>query len=129
MELWWYKINARIHHTLKVKQIAYLKNFEMYYLPQYSPDLAPVELVFGLIKRKLRWKISNQGWNFSKNDGKDAIVNAWCEIDKESIKRMWIQTIKASLKYIFKKATSNWIQTKHGFFKKYFNASSISPNI
>ena len=65
----------------------------MYYLPQYSPELAPVELVFGVIK-KLKNDMCRQGWNFRSISGKEKIIQAWEEILADSIASMWVMVIK-----------------------------------
>lgn len=46
--------NLRAHHGANVQSI--LQNFGVHvlYLPPYSPDLNPIELVWSLVKRKLR---------------------------------------------------------------------------
>ena len=72
----------------------------MFYLPQYWPDLSPIEQMFGAIKSKLRCKRGRDGVNFNKASGKLAIVNIWQEIPYNSIAIMWIDTIKQAKKYI-----------------------------
>ena len=46
--------NASLHITSRTKQV--WSNFKMlmHFLPQYSPHLAPVELIFGAVKNKIR---------------------------------------------------------------------------
>ena len=74
------KINASIHCSLIVQKFAILERFWMFYLPQYYLKLAPVELVFGAIKKKLR----SQSWrgtiNFNTNSGLERIFHATAEI-------------------------------------------------
>ena len=41
--------NARIHHETGVKEV--LKNYNVLYLPEYSPHLNPIELWFEQLKR------------------------------------------------------------------------------
>ena len=49
--------NARIHHGGEavplVKQILELSGVQLIYLPAYSPELNPCELVFGYVKRAM----------------------------------------------------------------------------
>ena len=73
----------------------------MYYLPQYSPELAPVELIFGAIKRKLTNEVCRQGWNFSSKSGKEKIVQAWEEISADSIASMWVMVIKQAKRCVW----------------------------
>ena len=75
----------------------------MYYLSQYFPDMALVELVFGAIKRKLKSSNYNLGWNFSKTKGKNAIVQWWGEIEQNSIFQMWIMVIQKARAYILER--------------------------
>ena len=92
--------NASIHRTNIVKTTASREKFTMYLLPQYSPDLAPVELMFGAVKRKIKGEIWRQGCRFSSECGKDAIIQAWASIGQESITRMWMTMIRQAKKYI-----------------------------
>ena len=46
--------NALAHKTDFVKNVAEFLNIYLLYLPKYSPDLAPVELVFMIIKNALK---------------------------------------------------------------------------
>ena len=43
--------NASIHKTAAVKKAALDRNFELLYLPPYSPEFNPIELVFGVAKQ------------------------------------------------------------------------------
>ena len=62
--------NASIHRINIVKTTASREKFTMYLLPHYSPDLAPVELMFGAVKRKIKGEILRQGCRFSSECGK-----------------------------------------------------------
>ena len=46
--------NVRAHKTDLVKHIAKILNIYLLYIPEYSPDLAPVELVFKILKDSLK---------------------------------------------------------------------------
>ena len=46
--------NALAHKTDFVKNVAEFLNIYLLYIPKYSPDLAPVELVFMIIKNALK---------------------------------------------------------------------------
>jgi transposase len=43
--------NASIHKTKAVKQAATERGYELLYLPPYSPEFNPIELVFGVAKQ------------------------------------------------------------------------------
>ena len=79
----------------------------MFYLPQYLPELALVELIFVAIKRKMKKKANRDGWNFNTNEGKKAITRAWSEISEESITKAWIETVKRSKYYILEGARTS----------------------
>jgi len=44
--------NAAIHRTQHVKDTIMNRNLNVLYTPPYSPEYAPIELVFGQIKQK-----------------------------------------------------------------------------
>ena len=46
--------NALAHRTDFVKMVVKFLNIYLLYIPKYSPDLAPVELVFRIIKNNLK---------------------------------------------------------------------------
>ena len=49
--------NPKAHKTEFIRKIAQLLNIYLLELPAYSPELAPVEIVFKIIKREFRRKI------------------------------------------------------------------------
>ena len=54
--------NATIHVATKTKRAAFYLELEVHWLPQYSPELAPVELVFGMAKRRLASILNGKSW-------------------------------------------------------------------
>lgn len=44
--------NCSIHKTKMVKEVAMLKGYILMFIPPYSPEFNPIELVFGFIKNK-----------------------------------------------------------------------------
>ena len=46
--------NVNAHKTDLVKDIAKILNIYLLYIPKYSPDIAPVELVFKILKDALK---------------------------------------------------------------------------
>ena len=51
--------NATIHHSEDIVRLIQSKGAKIIYLPPYSPDLNPIELMFGVYKRMLK-KIYNE---------------------------------------------------------------------
>ena len=81
--------NTRIHLAIKM-QIAtgYLK-LNMHIFPPYSLQLAPVEWVFGIIKRITPTMKSAIMIDFSKKSGDTAIHQALRRINENLGKRIW----------------------------------------
>ena len=63
--------NARIHHARAATAFLHYNNVNHIFLPPYSPELNPIELVFGVLKRRhrsrgvphsegqMKWRIKN----------------------------------------------------------------------
>ena len=58
--------NVSIHLYLYSKRAATCFNFEIYFLPSYSPNLSPVEIVFGKSKKAITKSLKSQEIDFSK---------------------------------------------------------------
>lgn len=43
--------NVRFHHSHKVKHLAAARNWDILYVPPYSPIFNPIEGVFSIVKR------------------------------------------------------------------------------
>ena len=46
--------NATIHHSEEIVRLIESKGAKIIYLPPYSPDLNPIELMFGIYKQMLK---------------------------------------------------------------------------
>jgi hypothetical protein len=79
--------NARIHLSKETKKVISHNNLKCTFLSPYSPEYAAVELVFGVVKSKLRSRTSISRINFSKESGMLQIAEALSEIQTESIYR------------------------------------------
>ena len=64
------------------------------YLPAYSPELAPVELFFRLIKNKMRKLMINRTISFNKLKDRVIIADSISDLKLKSILDMWIQFVK-----------------------------------
>ena len=56
--------NASIHHSYSTLEVFKKLNLWIMYLPAYSPELAAIELLFRLIKNKIRRWQENQEYSF-----------------------------------------------------------------
>ena len=96
------KINASIHHGKLLKKLATQEDLEIVFLPPYSPELAPIETVFALIKAKIRRNLDQIKWSFQKYEGKKKIINALSKISKETIHKVWLGVVKISKSFILR---------------------------
>ena len=62
-------------------------------LPPYSPEFAPVELVFGLIKSHIRNKREKCKIDYSKESGLEAILSGLKFLTTTWIYKMWKRSI------------------------------------
>jgi transposase len=79
--------NAIIHLSKITKAFVTSKDLRLYCLPQYTPTLALVELVFGIIKRKIKSKRATAKINYSKPSGKKAIIESISKIGEDVIRK------------------------------------------
>ena len=85
---------ASIHLTNEVKRISKHLSFELQYLPPCCPHLAPIELIFGAVKRRISNQKNKNLIDFSKLSGKKAIVNSLEHISTEICMNFWRKFIK-----------------------------------
>ena len=69
-------------------------SFKVLYLPPYTPQWAPIENGFGLIKKILWRKFKEQTLNLSLKSSYDTILSAMKELDSSIIKRMFERMLK-----------------------------------
>ena len=85
--------NAAIHLTESVRRLAKTTGIELNSIPSYSPNLAPVEMVFGVWKRKIWCMKSKEIIDFSKPSGRRTLVNVLKTLHSDAWKRMWLNFI------------------------------------
>ena len=78
----------------------------MLYLPQYWPELASVELAFGVVKQRLKDSEEYRRRSFNSKEGRKLIMKAYWEIRGEPIIKMWIQVIKKAKEYAQENSTN-----------------------
>ena len=86
--------NATIHSSLKTQKLFTLLKLNIDYLPPYSPKLAAIELLFNIIKNKIRSKYSDIAIDFWEESGRDWIYNSINDIKPFHLIQLWIQIIK-----------------------------------
>ena len=92
--------NARIHLTDGVKKLwTYLK-LEINTLPAYTPQLAPVETVFGISKRQILKQSSGKPINFGKPSGKRAVMDSLKSLSVEIWIKIWARFIRIAKRWI-----------------------------
>ena len=55
--------NCQCHKTKMVKDFAQSLSLKLYFLPSYSPELAPVETYFSIFKNNLIKEVGHWSWN------------------------------------------------------------------
>ena len=65
--------NAPYHSSIATKEIIKKLRLSVYFLPPYSPALAPVEQFFKIVKSKVRSLENIKGVNFGSKNGEELI--------------------------------------------------------
>ena len=92
--------NCAIHKSNQVAALFQKVNFIILYIPAYSPDFAPIEMCFSLIKRKLyeEWKRENIRLTLKHNYTKihDSLISIKAITIKKMFKHLY-STVKEYL--------------------------------
>ena len=76
--------NARYHWTYEVLQF-YKENYiKIIDWPPYSPDLNPIENLWGIIKDSLKGKTFS-----SMSSLKNKLISIWENIEEDIVKKLW----------------------------------------
>ena len=94
--------NATIHISRKTKFAAYHLNYKLNFLPPYSPTLAPVELIFGVLKRKIAHKRRSKSIDFGKKSGEETIIDAIKTMPHRLGIKLWIRFINEAKRWVIK---------------------------
>ena len=88
--------NSSIHLTDNTKRAAEILKMKFFFLPPFSPSLAPVEWVFGMSKKILSTARSEGTINFGIKNGKLKIADSLKKIDPDIIgRRQWLKFINS----------------------------------
>ena len=80
--------NASIHLSQQSKRAATFFYFEIHSLSLYSPNLSPVEMIFGMNKRSIASTLRHTKINFSKPTGRKEIINFFWWLNINSFETM-----------------------------------------
>jgi len=83
--------NARIHHTKILKEFCYNNNIQLLYIPPYTPEFNPIELIFSILKTHFR--------KLKHNNLIEDIYNTLTEVKKESFLKCYTHVISVFNKY------------------------------
>ena len=86
--------NAPIHHSNKTKEALMAAGVSVIYLPQYWPELAPIESVFNSFKRKLSKYEDSRIIDLKSEIARRRIVQTMASIDSAEVKRHWANVFK-----------------------------------
>ena len=87
--MWIIMDNSSIHWFSSFVNYLNEKHLTWIYLPHYTPELAPVELFFGMLKRLISKRKTNTIINISRESGTKILIEELELIDLLSIMRIW----------------------------------------
>ena len=89
--------NWPFHRSSKSKQKLRELGYLVAFLPQYSPQLAPVELAFSIVKRQLKNQTKSRGLNLSEMSNYGEFRSSMKELDKDRVRSFYkefLQSVK-----------------------------------
>ena len=92
--------NTSIHLTSGTMKIAQYLKMELNYLPPYWPHLAPIELIFGALKKRITSIKIGEAIDFAKPSGKRFIIECLSQNGRDKWKNLWIHFIKEAKRII-----------------------------
>ena len=81
--------NCSCHRTKAVKEFALSSSLRLFYIPAYSPELAPVETYFSVLKANMIKEAGNRSWNLNSKIGMDLTAKIVQSIGRDFIKSLW----------------------------------------
>ena len=86
--------NSSIHKTNEVQNRILEAKMKIMYIPWYTPQFAPIEQWFSLIKNKLRSFKSYKSLNLSLKENINTIFEAMKSLNSRMIKKLFLNLIK-----------------------------------
>ena len=88
-QIWFILDNSSVHWSLDVRSYLSKTRWSWIFLPQYSPELAPVELFFWQLKRLFWSRRKHTIVDLYKTSGREYLAETVSSIDKIAIMKMW----------------------------------------
>ena len=92
--------NWSIHKSKITKEVLWRINTNVLYLPAYSPDFAPIEMWFSILKRNINFTWSNQYIKLNSKQWYSKVVDALKKIEPKTIKRLFKRLFSEIQRYI-----------------------------
>ena len=86
--------NASIHKSKEAKVIIEKLRCKVVYLPAYSPEFAPIEMSFSILKRDLSKSWQKEKVNLSQRESLAKIHNSLSKIKSQTIKNLFSKFYK-----------------------------------
>ena len=81
--------NASTHSSREVKDYIEENKLNFAYIPAYSPEMAPVEKYFSILKRVVIKKTTGQKVNWSGDKTKDILNYSMLQISPKVVRNLW----------------------------------------
>ena len=81
--------NASTHLSRKPKAFSKYAGLKLWYIPPYSPELTPVELMFGAKKKYISYNQHFIDIHFGESSGSKALFCSLSKINNNSVNGMW----------------------------------------
>ena len=88
-KIWILLVNLAVHRTSSIADFWLKCNLILFYIPPYSPTLAPVELAFGILKRKSTLNKEDKSINLYNYEGYIHVVKRMKELNAEVIRNCY----------------------------------------
>ena len=88
--------NASIHTSALTRRLFWAFGIKVWFLPPYSPKLAPIEILFNIIKTKIRSFRNIKCIDFEKDSGVKWIFDSIKTIKRDQLIQIWLKVIKNS---------------------------------
>ena len=92
--------NWSIHKWNKVKKNLKEVNLIVFFIPTYSLHLAPIEMFFGLLKKRIWINLKNEMVKISDKAHFSKILDSYKEINKSTIQKMYSRFFKEIQQYL-----------------------------